>query len=125
MDYKATQNKEWLFGDTDSYVLPAGTALAKNQMGNYMAGYAAGYSDHPTFLYAGVRAGGMWFGRKNTGSGEGWMDLGSIPDIQNGFIDGYLDFIKDHPFRSVTSHYFTGRFLPMLLFDSILGQYSK
>ena len=64
-----------------------------NEMGNYMAGYAAGYSNHPLFLYFGVRAGGMLLGAM--GSREGWMDSGSVPDINAGFIDGVIEHEVD------------------------------
>lgn len=54
-----------------------------------MAGYAAGYSSHPLFLYVGVRTGGMLFGAM--GSSEGWTDSGSVPDINAGFVDGMIE----------------------------------
>ena len=40
----------------------------------------------------------MWYGRS---SEEGWTDRGSVPDIRNGFIDGYFDFVADHPIRAL------------------------
>ena len=48
MDYAATQpGHVWKF--------PGPKTRKPNEMGNYMAGYAAGYSSHPLFLYVGVR----------------------------------------------------------------------
>ena len=86
MDYAATQPKRvWSFPDLKT--------RRPNEMGNYMAGYAAGYSNHPLFLYFGVRAGGMLFGAM--GSREGRMDSGSVPDINAGFIDGVIEHEVD------------------------------
>ena len=52
MDYATQKEVGWKFEDT---------IRRNDMMGNYMAGYAAGYSDYPTILYFGVRAGGVWF----------------------------------------------------------------
>ena len=95
MDYKG-KGDNWLFDGEYSGVIPRGTVIRGDQMGNYMAGYAAGYSDYPFVLYFGVRAGGMLF---TNGSTEDWMDSGSVPDIWNGYLDGYNDFKRDHPDR--------------------------
>ena len=82
MDYAATQpGHVWKF--------PGPKTRKPNEMGNYMAGYAAGYSSHPLFLYVGVRTGGMLFGAM--GSSEGWTDSGSVPDINAGFVDGMIE----------------------------------
>ena len=118
MDFKAScKSDTWLFGASDSSVLPAGTILSKDQMGNYMAGYTAGYSDNPTILYAGVRVGGIIYAR--SGSSEGKWDQESVPDIRNGFIDGYVDFCKAHPCRGVIRSVMPPRILPlMILLDS-------
>ena len=82
MDYAAVDpSSKWNF--------PFGVTRNPNQMGNYMAGYDAGYSRHPSLMYAGVRVGGMFYGAQ--GGSEGWRDSGSVPDINAGFSDGVVD----------------------------------
>ena len=82
MDYAAIDHSsKWKF--------PSGEIRNSNQMGNYMAGYDAGYSEFPLLLYAGVRGGGMLFGA--LGGVEGWRDSGSVPDINAGFSDGVVE----------------------------------
>ena len=82
MDYAATDpSSKWKF--------PSGEIRNPNQMGNYIAGYDAGYSGYPVPMYAGVRGGGMLFGA--LGGVEGWSDSGSVPDINAGFSDGVVE----------------------------------
>ena len=82
MDYAATDpSSKWKF--------PSGEIRNPNQMGNYMAGYDAGYSRYPLLMYSGVRGGGMLFGA--LGGAEGWSDAGSVPDINAGFNDGVVE----------------------------------
>lgn len=98
MDYKVKcWDATWLFDGEYSGVMPKGTVLRSDQMGNYMAGYAAGYSDSPRMLYLGVRIGGIR--SAIIADNERWLDQESVPDIWNGFLDGFNDFAKDHPAR--------------------------
>ena len=98
MDFKVEcRETSWRFDPTSSGVLGKGAVLRSDQMGNYMAGYAAGYSDYPWILYACVRIGGIR--SANIANNEGWLDQESVPDIWNGFVDGYNDFTRDHPVR--------------------------
>ena len=104
-------------------VVSEDTIRRNDMMGNYMAGYAAGYSDYPTILYFGVRAGGIKFAANKKGI-EGLAilnaDADSVPDILQGFVDGYREFTKDHPVRSVFRATATPKILPVVLFlDSL------
>lgn len=86
MDYAAIDHSsKWKF--------PSGEIRNSNQMGNYMAGYDAGYSESPLLMYTGVRAGGMLYGA--LGGVEGWRDSGSVPDINAGFCDGVVEKAVD------------------------------
>ena len=117
MDYATRKEVGWKFEDT---------IRRNDMMGNYMAGYAAGYSDYPTILYFGVRAGGVWFdlNKKNRKKLK-WddilkLDADSVPDILQGFADGYWEFAKDHPVRSAFRATTTSKILPVALFlDSL------
>ncbi len=114
MDYATQKGVGWKFEDT---------IRRNDMMGNYMAGYAAGYSDYPTILYLGVRAAGIKFAAEKKGI-EGLAilnaDADSVPDILEGFADGSREFAKDHPFRSAIRAVTTPKILPVLLFlDSL------
>lgn len=74
---------------SSKWKFPSGEIRNPNQMGNYMAGYDAGYSRYPLLMYSGVRGGGMLFGA--LGGAEGWSDAGSVPDINAGFNDGVVE----------------------------------
>ena len=119
MDYAATNGGggSWKFEDT---------IRSDSMMGNYMAGYAAGYSDYPTILYLGVRTGGVWYElNKKDIKNLKWdeiltLDADSVPDILQGFTDGSREFAKDHPFRSAIRAVTTPKILPVMLFlDSL------
>ncbi len=98
MDYKVKcSDATWRFDGAYSGVMPKGTVLRSDQMGNYMAGYAAGYSDNPAILYLGVRIDGIR--SAIIANNERWLDQDSVPDIWHGFLDGFNDFAKDHPVR--------------------------
>ena len=52
----------------------------------------------------------------SSGSSEGKWDQESVPDIRNGFIDGYGDFLKDHPCRGAIRSVTVSRILPLMIF---------
>ena len=117
MDYATQKGVGWKFEDT---------IRRNDMMGNYMAGYAAGYSDYPTILYFGVRAGGVGYElNKKDMKNLKWdeiltLDADSVPDILQGFVDGYREFTKDHPVRSAFRATATPKILPVVLFlDSL------
>ena len=48
------------------------------------------------------------------------LDADSVPDILQGFVDGYREFTKDHPVRSAFRATTTPKILPVVLFlDSL------
>ena len=92
IDYKTIPKYlevRWAFND--------GKMRRPDMMGNYMAGYSAGYSDRPLPMYACMRLGGIAIAMYSL---EDRWDLDSVPDINAGFADGYVDFVRHHPLRA-------------------------